>query len=70
MLYDLTSNSLTPLTKNNEFEFRPEFTPKNNHLLYWYKTDKNPAGVTDLYIRNENRISPNLNSSLDKNDKV
>ena len=67
MLYDLTSNSLTPLTKNNTYEFGPEFTPKNNHLLYWYKTDKNPAGVTDLYIRNENGISLNLSSSLDRN---
>lgn len=67
MLYDLTSKSLAPLTKNNTYEFGPEFTPKNNHLLYWYKTDKNPAGVTDLYIRNENGISLNLSASLDRN---
>ncbi|MBT4035177.1 MAG: hypothetical protein HOE61_10555, partial [Candidatus Marinimicrobia bacterium] len=67
VLYDLTYNALTPLNKNSEYEFGPEFTPKNNHLLYWYKTDKNPAGVTDLYIRDDNGISLNLSSSLDRN---
>jgi len=67
MLYDLTAKSLTSLTKNNTYEFGPEFTPENNYLLYWYKTDHNPAGVTDLYIRDENGISLNLSPSIDRN---
>lgn len=67
MIYDLPSNALTPLNKNNTYEWGPEFTPKNNQLLYWYKTDHNPAGVTDLYIRNENGISLNISASLDRN---
>jgi len=67
MLYDLPSNSLTPLNKNNTYEWGPEFTPKNNHLLYWCKGDKNPAGITDLYIRKENGNSVNISSSIDRN---
>jgi len=67
VLYDLTSNALTPLTQNNTYEFGPEFTPKNNQILYWYKTDKNPAGITDLYIRKENGTSVNISSSIDRN---
>jgi dipeptidyl aminopeptidase/acylaminoacyl peptidase len=67
MFYDLTSNSLTPLNKNNTFEFGPEFTPKNDYLLYWCKGDKNPAGITDLYIRKKNGISINISSSIDRN---
>lgn len=69
MFYDLATKSLIPFSKNNKFEFNPEFTPKNNRLLYWYKTDKNPAGFTDLYIRNEDNASVNLSSSLDRNIK-
>jgi dipeptidyl aminopeptidase/acylaminoacyl peptidase len=67
MLYDLPSNSLTPLNKNNTYEWGPEFTPKNNHLLYWCKGDKNPAGITDLYIRKENGNSVNISSLIDRN---
>jgi dipeptidyl aminopeptidase/acylaminoacyl peptidase len=69
MFYDLATKSLMPFSKNNKFEFDPEFTPKNNQLLYWYKSDKNPAGLTDLYIRNEDNTSVNLSSSLDRNIK-
>ncbi|WP_019668962.1 S9 family peptidase [Eudoraea adriatica] len=69
MFYDLATKSLIPFSKNNKFEFNPEFTPKNNRMLYWYKTDKNPAGLTDLYIRNEDNTSVNLSLSLDRNIK-
>lgn len=69
MYYDLTTKTLTPFSNNNKFEFDPEFTPKGNHLLYWYQSDKNPAGLTDLYIRYEDETSINLSSSLDRNIK-
>jgi len=69
MFYNLTSKSLTTFSENTQFEFEPEFTPKDNHLLYWNQTDKNPAGLTDLYIRNEDETSINLSSSIDRNIK-
>ena len=40
VLYDLTSNSLTPFTKNNTYEFGPEFTPNKNQLLYYIKNSE------------------------------
>lgn len=69
MLYDLTTKTLSPFSTNLNFEFSPEYTPKDNHLLYWEKTDKNPAGLTDLYVKYENGQSLNLSASIDRNLK-
>ena len=69
MFYNLTTKSLIPFSNNTKFEFHPEFTPKDNHLLYWNKTDKNPAGLTDLYISHEDKTSINLSAPIDRNIK-
>jgi len=69
MFYDLTTKTLTSFSNKTKFEFAPEFTPKDNHLLYWNKTDKNPAGLTDLFIKYGDEISINLSSSFDRNIK-
>jgi len=69
MFYNLINKSLTPLSNNTKFEFDPEFTPNDNHLLYWNTTDKNPAGLTDLLIKYEDETSINLSSSIDRNIK-
>ncbi|MCR9288610.1 MAG: S9 family peptidase [Bacteroidetes bacterium] len=67
--FDLMTKSLLPFSNNTKFEFGPEFTPKNNHLLYWTATDGNPAGLTDIIIKDEDESTINLTSTLDRNIK-
>ncbi|MEE9438797.1 MAG: S9 family peptidase [Saprospiraceae bacterium] len=69
MFYDLATKALTPFSKDTQFEFSPEFTPKDNHLLYRNTTDKNPAGLKDLYISYNDKKSVNLSSAIDRNIK-
>ena len=67
--YDLKTKSSSPFSSNKKFEYGPEFTPKNNHLLYWNTTDGNPAGLTDIFIKFKNGSTINLSSPLDRNIK-
>jgi dipeptidyl aminopeptidase/acylaminoacyl peptidase len=69
MFFDLITKTLTPLSNKTKFEFDPEFSPKDNYLLYWNTIDENPAGLTDLFIKYKDGTSINLSSSLDRNIK-
>ncbi|MFT4786335.1 MAG: dipeptidyl aminopeptidase/acylaminoacyl peptidase [Cyclobacteriaceae bacterium] len=70
MLYDIAAKSLTPFTNNNNFEYSPVFTPKDNHMIFESKVDKNPAGLADLFVRYSDQTSANLSASLDRNIKA
>jgi dipeptidyl aminopeptidase/acylaminoacyl peptidase len=69
MAYDFGTNTLAPFSSNSKFEFQPAFSPKENLLLYRYKTDENPAGLSDLYVRYHDETAKNLSASLDRNIK-
>ena len=69
LFYDLATKELKPFSENTRFEFDPKFTAEPDQLLYWYKTDENPAGLTDLYVKNEEKRATNLTSSIDRNLK-
>ncbi len=69
MLYNLNSQSLTYHSDKTKFEYEPNFTPEGNHLIYWNQTDSNPAGLTDMYIKYEDKKIKNLSLPIDRNIK-
>ena len=69
MYYDLITESLTPFSNHKKFEYIPEFITKNNHLLYGYRADQNPAGMTDLFVKYEDGSTTNLTAAVDRNIK-
>jgi Tol biopolymer transport system component len=51
-VYDITSKSLKRLTDNEKKEFRPQFVPNSNEIIYFEKTDELTSALKSISIDN------------------